>query len=95
MWGPGNAVNIAAPAGADSYTNINKGIVPVVQAYWTSFARAHGPNVWRLEGSPEWKTWGPGQRLKIQTNSTGMEMVDRQQIGNCKFWAARNSQVYH
>jgi carboxylesterase type B len=95
VWGPGNAVNIAAPAGADSYTNINKGIVPVVQAYWTSFARAHDPNVWRLEGSPEWKTWGPGQRLKIQTNSTAMEMVDRQQIENCEFWAARNSQVYH
>uniref|UniRef100_A0A093XI19 Carboxylic ester hydrolase n=1 Tax=Talaromyces marneffei PM1 TaxID=1077442 RepID=A0A093XI19_TALMA len=71
------------------------GIVPVVQAYWTSFARAHDPNVWRLEGSPEWKTWGSGQRLKIQTNSTAMEMVDRQQIENCEFWAARNSQVYH
>jgi carboxylesterase type B len=86
IWGPEN-VNGGAPA---SYApgKENAGIVPVIQGYWTSFIRALDPNVYRVEGSPEWKAWGTGgtwRRLKIQTNATEMEDVDSGLKMRCRY----------
>ena len=98
VWGPGNALNLAIPKSANSYENINSNVVPIVQAYWTSFARTHDPNTLRVYGSPTWKRWGrglAGQRLKIQTNATIMETISRQQVKNCEFWKTRSQQLVH
>ncbi|KAH8656673.1 triacylglycerol lipase [Tricladium varicosporioides] len=95
VWGPENAVNNAVPALANSYTNINSNIVPVMQAYVTSFARIHEPNTFRVDGSPVWREYVDGERLVIQTNATGMEMVSMQQSQNCHFWARRYRELHH
>ncbi|KAF4631457.1 hypothetical protein G7Y89_g6670 [Cudoniella acicularis] len=79
VWGPGNAVDNAALPAANSYLNINADIVPVVQDYLTSFARAADLNTFRAMESPVWETWRNGERLKIQTNATVMEVVSEQQ----------------
>ena len=54
VWGPEYAVNHAVAPGANGYENVNAALVPVVQGYWTSFARVEDPNVYRQSGSSEW-----------------------------------------
>lgn len=83
IWGPEN-VNGAGPA---SYNTTNAPIVPVVQAYWTSFVRSYNPNTYRLPGSPLWETWSKDgyQRLMFQTNNTQMEVVPVNQQERCAY----------
>lgn len=83
IWGPENA-NGFAPA---SYSTTNAAIVPVVQAYWTSFIRSFDPNTFRLPGTPEWGAWTPDgyQRLMFQTNATAMETVPEDQKERCAY----------
>lgn len=83
IWGPEN-VNGGAPA---SYSTTNAPIVPVVQAYWTSFIRSFNPNTYRLAGSPEWDSWTKNgyQRLMFQTNNTHMEEVPADQKARCAY----------
>lgn len=83
IWGPEN-VNGGAPA---SYSTTNAAIIPVVQAYWTSFIRSYDPNVHRLPGSPMWNVWTENgyQRLMFQTNNTQMEVVDAGLQARCSY----------
>lgn len=84
IWGM-ESVNGGGPA---SYNSTNKGIVPVVQGYWTSFIRSFDPNLCRLEGTPTWEEFGSGQgyqRLMFQTNNTHMEMVPEDQRERCAY----------
>ncbi|KAK4959682.1 hypothetical protein LTR66_012978 [Elasticomyces elasticus] len=83
IWGPDN-VNGGAPA---SYKTTNAAIVPVVQAYWTSFIRSFDPNTHRLPGTPVWEEWTKGgyQRLMFQTNNTHMETVPLDQRERCAY----------
>ena len=95
VWGPQYAVNHAAAPGANSYENVNAGIVPIVQRYWTSFARAWDPNIYKLEGSPDWRLFKLKQRLRLQTNATGMENVDDIERDRCEFWQGLQSRTHH
>lgn len=85
IWGPEN-VNGGAPA---SYsTSLNRNIVPLMQGYWTSFIRAHDPNVYRQPGSPTWEVWNPEamNRIRFETNTTTMESVDRDTQIRCAYF---------
>lgn len=65
----------------------NAGIVPVTMAYWTSFVKALDPNDLKLAGTPDWTAWaGPEgrQRLRFQTNATGLETMPDDQVANCE-----------
>ncbi|KAL1965967.1 hypothetical protein VTN77DRAFT_4907 [Rasamsonia byssochlamydoides] len=92
IWGP-QYVSSPAPA---SYFTTNAPIVPVMQAYWTSFIRSFNPNTYRYPGSPEWIPWGgsPGEngdgynRLFIQTGNTTMETVPLDQRYRCAYLAS-------
>ncbi|KAH0287872.1 alpha/beta-hydrolase [Aureobasidium namibiae CBS 147.97] len=83
IWGPNNTQG-NAPA---SYSTTNANIVPVTQAYWTSFIRSYNPNTYRLKGSPIWEAWTQGQkqRLHFVTNATAMENVDAVQKERCAY----------
>jgi cholinesterase len=83
LWGPG----ILRGNGWKSYLDLNKEIVPVIQAYWLSFIRTYDPNTLRHPGSPEWEEWDPRaqRRLVLQTNQTRMEVVDQGQQERCAY----------
>lgn len=83
IWGPENT-NGGAP---ESYyrNGTNGAIVPIVQGYWTSFVRSYDPNIYRVEGSPKWETWGEDRRLMFRTNQTGMETVPEGQRERCSW----------
>ena len=90
IWGPANT-NGSAPA---SYFTTNAPIVPVIQAYWTSFIRSFNPNTHRLAGTPAWEPFGTQQaRLKIQTNATAMEVVPSDQAERCAFLNSISVQI--
>ncbi|OTB10372.1 hypothetical protein K445DRAFT_70422 [Daldinia sp. EC12] len=88
IWGPENAGG--APA---SYTNdgINVPVIPVIQAYWTSFIRTFDPNTHRHPDSAVWKKWDEHKqnRLLFETGgNTTMETVDKDTQSHCKyFWS--------
>lgn len=89
IWGPDDIVPTGAPA---SYYpgQVNGAIVPVIQAYFTSFIRTYDPNAYRLPGSPEWGQWTVygKERLMFQTNATAMEVVDYGQQSRCAWLVA-------
>jgi carboxylesterase type B len=71
---------------SSSITNTNAGIVPVVMNYYISFVKMLDPNTFRAKGAPFWMSWGRGERLKIQTNETAMEVTPEVQQGRCALW---------
>ncbi|KAF7617020.1 triacylglycerol lipase [Aspergillus flavus] len=73
---------------SSSITNINAGIVPIVMNYYISFVKSLDPNSFRAEGAPYWMPWGSGERLKIQTNQTAMEVIPGMQADRCALWEA-------
>ncbi|KAJ6104875.1 hypothetical protein N7486_003564 [Penicillium sp. IBT 16267x] len=68
----------------------NAAIVPVVMDYWISFIKTLNPSTMKNPSAPAWMPWGTGigQRLKIQTNATGMETVPMAQWERCEMWKA-------
>lgn len=92
IWGPDNVSS--APK---SYFpgGVNAGVVPVIQAYWTSFIRALDPSAFKVEGSAEWEAWQgeieTGRRLLFKTGGgTEMEGVDEgdgveNQVAKCRY----------
>ncbi|KAK7985173.1 cholinesterase [Apiospora saccharicola] len=87
IFGPPN-VNGNAPV---SYLpgGINAQVVPVIQAYWTSFIRTLDPNKHRYPGSAHWDRWtGTGQqRLLFKTEgATTMETVDHNTQQRCQYF---------
>jgi carboxylesterase type B len=92
IWGPAN-VNGAAPA---SYsTDLNQNIVPLMQGYWTSFIRSHDPNMYRLKGSPRWEEWDAlaMNRIRLETNTTTMELVDSDTKTRCEYLSGIGASV--
>ncbi|PYH79038.1 carboxylesterase estA [Aspergillus uvarum CBS 121591] len=69
-----------------SYLSYNAGIIPVTMHYFISFAMKLDPNPLRYNGAPEWNTWGKGSRLRLQTNSTAMEVVPALSVQRCQLW---------
>ncbi|PTU23806.1 hypothetical protein P175DRAFT_0496936 [Aspergillus ochraceoroseus IBT 24754] len=70
IWGP-QYVSNSVPS---SYFTTNAAIVPVVQAYWTSFIRSFDPNTYRSPGSPVWESWnGDSSGATAATTSAASE----------------------
>ncbi|OQD98597.1 hypothetical protein PENVUL_c070G06835 [Penicillium vulpinum] len=71
-----------------SYASFNAKIVTITMDYYLSFIKALNPNIYRYKDSPEWQAWGigAGQRLKLQTNSTEMELIPRLEVERCSMW---------
>lgn len=94
IFGPSNVPAGSAPA---SYYpgQSNARVVPVIQAYWTSFIRTFDPNAYKLEGAARWEGYyGQGrgrgqvvpQRLLFNTGGeTVMERVDAGQRARCAY----------
>lgn len=81
-------------AGSSSYhgSGPNAHVVPLIQAYWTSFIRTFDPNTYRLPDSPAWEEWtadderrGERRRLLIQGGDepTEMETVSSEIADRC------------
>ncbi|KAI0197006.1 vacuolar triacylglycerol lipase [Astrocystis sublimbata] len=86
IWGPENVLN--APA---SYFpgGINAPVVPIIQAYWTSFIRSFDPNKYRAPYAARWETWNPDKenRLLFETGGkTKMEVVDDAMRKKCDYF---------
>jgi carboxylesterase type B len=91
IFGPDN-VNGGAPA---SYSTSNRNAIPLMQGYWTSFIRTYDPNVFRMQGSPRWEQWGAKwwggkgmNRIRLETNTTTMEVVNAQTQERCEFFTS-------
>jgi carboxylesterase type B len=75
IWGTSNAPDNA--------------LIPIIQAYWTSFIRTKDPNTYKLKSAPEWTTFnstGMG-RLHFPNDPTSitMESVPADQRARCAF----------
>ena len=79
VWGPEPG---AAPK---SLFADNKGVVPLVQGYWTSFI-AHGdPNPAKAPGAPVWEAWQGRNRMRFVGQGSGMENLTDAQWDRCRF----------
>jgi carboxylesterase type B len=80
-----------------SFATINANIIPVTMNYYLSFIQELNPNALRLPRAPIWDPWGSGtpQRLKLQTNSSEMEAVPREQLERCSMWAKFSAAMQH
>lgn len=80
-----------------SYANTNAAIIPITMDYYLSFIKGLDPNTFRNEKAPLWKPWGngSGQRLKLQTNSTEMELVPQDQVKRCQMWQKLAASLEH
>ncbi|KAI0506366.1 vacuolar triacylglycerol lipase [Xylaria bambusicola] len=86
IFGPENV-----PSAPASYFpgGVNAAVVPVIQAYWTSFIRTFDPNTYKLNGSAHWETWDPSEhnRLLFETGGmTLMETVDEEMQSKCDYF---------
>jgi carboxylesterase type B len=83
IWGPQYVTGTPPP----TYNTTNANIVKVMQGYWTSFIRAHDPNVYRAKGTPYWGHWDAlaMNRMRLETNTSAMELVDPGQKARCKY----------
>ncbi|KAI1822441.1 vacuolar triacylglycerol lipase [Xylaria intraflava] len=93
IFGPDNV-----PSAPASYfpNGANAAIVPVIQAYWTSFIRSFDPNKYKLEGSANWDTWIPDtqNRLLFETGGdTVMEVVSDDMQTKCSYFHAIGTSV--
>ena len=86
IWDPPSLPASYTPGAA------NANVIPLLQAYWTSFIRFYDPNVARLPGSPRWGEWGgqnSQQRIRFQggknaATDTVMETVPSDQRKRCE-----------
>ncbi|MCJ1359972.1 MAG: hypothetical protein MMC33_009975 [Icmadophila ericetorum] len=69
---------------------LNGNIQAIMQGYWSSFIRTYDPNVYRAEGTPVWEEWvaEKGNRIRLETNTTTMEVVDDEQKERCDYLAS-------
>ena len=79
VWGP---VPGAAPR---SLFADNKGVVPLVQGYWTSFIRDGDPNPGRAPGAPTWDAWTGRNRMRFVGGDTRMQNLTDAQLERCRF----------
>lgn len=89
IFGPDNVPHGSAPA---SYFpgKSNANVIPVIQAYWTSFIRSFDPNAHRLDSSAQWGPYygadGQPQRLVFQTGgATQMQAVNPRLRQRCAY----------
>ncbi|KAI1438124.1 vacuolar triacylglycerol lipase [Xylaria sp. CBS 124048] len=93
IFGPDNVPN--APASYLS-SGVNAQVVPVIQAYWTSFIRSFDPNTYKLDGSAYWDAWSPDtqNRLLFETGGdTIMEVVNDDLQTKCSYFNSLGESV--
>lgn len=97
IFGPENVPAGSAPA---SYYpgKSNAQVVPVIQAYWTSFIRTYDPNAHKLKNSATWQTYydsnGQPQRLLFNTGGqTVMENVDSTKRVQCSYFESIGASI--
>ncbi|RAL03185.1 EstA precursor [Aspergillus ibericus CBS 121593] len=83
IFGAGSTGTLSS---GSSYLTYNAGIIPVTMHYFISFVLALNPNTYRYLSAPEWKTWGNGERLRLQTNDTAMEVIPEKSLELCVLW---------
>ncbi|KAI8631886.1 vacuolar triacylglycerol lipase [Xylariaceae sp. FL1651] len=86
IWGP---ENVPSPPASYLANGTNAAVVPVIQAYWTSFIRSFNPNTYRYPGSAYWEIWSPRAqtRLLFETGGgTTMEVVDQDKRTKCDYF---------
>ncbi|KXS94323.1 hypothetical protein AC579_3733 [Pseudocercospora musae] len=96
VWGPSNSVSSVALPGANSYEpdKVNAGMVPILQKYWTSFARTAGDvNALKAKGAPIWKAFEDGNYVWLQSNSTRMERMQADLVAKCAFWKSVKTEL--
>ena len=79
VWGPKYT---GAPK---SYYHENAPIVPIVQAYWTSFMKNFDPNKDRAVGSKEWSKWDGKSQLLFETGDTRMAPLLEEHKRECEY----------
>ncbi|KAI8962112.1 alpha/beta-hydrolase [Daldinia sp. FL1419] len=94
IWGP-EYISGTPPA---SYTGdgINVPVIPIIQAYWTSFIRTFDPNTHRHPDSVHWERWDPDKqnRLLFETGGNAtMEIVAGDKQKSCKYFASIGADV--
>lgn len=90
IFGPTNVPPGSAPASYFPYRS-NENVVPLIQAYWTSFIRTFDPNAHKLDWAAKWSPYhgkdGQLQRLVFQTGAwTQMEKVDTGLRERCAYF---------
>ncbi|KAF4450418.1 hypothetical protein F53441_6417 [Fusarium austroafricanum] len=68
----------------------NAPVIPVIQAYWSSFIRTLDPNTHRHKGSVKWEQWTEkGQkRIKFETGGkTTLDTPNKDLQKKCEYWA--------
>ena len=69
---------------------LNGNIQRVMQGYWTSFIRTFDPSIYRAPGTPVWEEWvaSKNNRIRLETNTTAMEIVGDEQKTRCEYLAS-------
>ncbi|THC87152.1 hypothetical protein EYZ11_013401 [Aspergillus tanneri] len=88
-------VGFAGSSESSSYGSLNAAIVPVVMHYWISFVKILNPNHFKYHEAPYWEPWGSGdgRRLRLQTNSTEMELIPQGLSQNCSMWRTLSKEM--
>ncbi|KAI0836002.1 alpha/beta-hydrolase [Hypoxylon sp. FL0890] len=89
IWGPQNTNGSPPTSYVANGTNV--AVIPVIQAYWTSFIRTYDPNTYKHPTAATWEEWDADKqnRLLFQTGGeTTMENVDKNTTTHCEyFWS--------
>ncbi|KAI5921997.1 Alpha/Beta hydrolase protein [Camillea tinctor] len=96
IWGPQNVGPRGSPPASYYPGGVNAAVIPVIQAYWTSFIRSFDPNKYRHPGSAKWEEWSPQRqdRLLFGTGgNTTMELVDQTTKTRCQYFASIGADV--
>ncbi|PYH94386.1 carboxylesterase estA [Aspergillus ellipticus CBS 707.79] len=83
IFGAGSTGTLSSTS---SYLSYNAEIIPVTMHYFISFIQTLDPNTYRYHTAPEWQNWGSGERLRLQTNDTAMEVVPESSFQDCALW---------
>ncbi|KAI1459741.1 alpha/beta-hydrolase [Annulohypoxylon moriforme] len=89
IWGPQNTNGSPPKSYVSNGTNIE--VIPVIQAYWTSFIRTFDPNTFKDPSSATWEKWDASKenRLLFETGGvTTMENVDDDTKAHCQYFAS-------
>ncbi|KAI1441759.1 alpha/beta-hydrolase [Annulohypoxylon stygium] len=89
IWGPQNTNGSPPSSYVSNGTNIE--VIPIIQAYWTSFIRTLDPNTYKDPEAATWEKWDSSEenRLLFETGGkTTMENVDEDTKTHCQFFAS-------
>ncbi|KAI1385545.1 alpha/beta-hydrolase [Hypoxylon trugodes] len=89
VWGPQNTDGDPPKSYLSNGTNVD--VIPVIQAYWTSFIRTFDPNTFRHPGSATWEKFNQAKQNRLLFENGGkttMETVGLDMQAHCKYFAS-------